>query len=67
MKNMLCCVYSDICHQHFMLHRTINYFVERFGYLLVCSVINDVIINAVKHHFSQSMHGVPTVCYRNER
>ena len=39
-----------------MLHRTINYFVERFGYLLVCSVINDVIINAVKHHFSQSLH-----------
>ena len=27
-----------------MLHRAINYFIERFGYCLVCSVIN-----AVKH------------------
>ena len=32
-----------------MLHRAINYFIERFGYFLVCSVINAVIINAVKH------------------
>ena len=32
-----------------MLHQTINYFTERFGYFLVCSVINAVIINAVKH------------------
>ena len=42
-------VYSDICHWHFMLHRAIDYFIERFGYFLVCSVINAVIINAVKH------------------
>ena len=27
-----------------MLHRAINYFIEDFGYFLVCSVIN-----AVKH------------------
>ena len=27
-----------------MLHRAINYFIERFGYFLVCFVIN-----AVKH------------------
>ena len=45
----LLCVYSDICHRHFTLHRVINYFIERFGYFLVCSVINAVIINAVKH------------------
>ena len=45
----LLCVYSDICHRHFMLHRAINYFIERFGYFLVCSVINAVISNAVKH------------------
>ena len=48
-KYALLCVYSDICHRHFMLHRAINYFIERFGYFLVCSVINAVIINAVKH------------------
>ena len=48
-KYALLCVYSDICHQHFMLHRAINYFIERFGYFLVCSVINAVKINAVKH------------------
>ena len=49
-KYVLLCVYSDIhvCHRHFMLHRVINYFIERFGYFLVCSVINAVIINAVK-------------------
>ena len=45
----LLCVYSDICHRHVMLHWAINYFIERFGYFLVCSVINVVIINAVKH------------------
>ena len=45
----LLCVYSDRCHRHFMLHRAINYFIEHFGYFLVCSVINAEIINAVKH------------------
>ena len=45
----LLCVYSDICHQHFMHHRAINYLLSVFGKLLVCSVINAVIINAVKH------------------
>ena len=35
----------NICHQHFMLHRAINYFIERFGYFSVCSVM----LNAVKH------------------
>ena len=32
-----------------MLHRAINYFIERFGYFLVCSLITAVIIFAVKH------------------
>ena len=45
----LLCVYSDRCLRHFMLHRAINYFIEHFGYFLVCSVINAEIINAVKH------------------
>ena len=43
------CIYSDICHRHFMLHRAIDYIMERFGYFLVCSLINVVIIIAVKH------------------
>ena len=46
---ILCVYYILTCHRHFMLHRAINYFIERFGYFLVCSVINAVIINAVKH------------------
>ena len=48
-EHALLCVYSDICHRHFMLHRAINYFIERFGYILVCSVINAVISNVVNH------------------
>ena len=32
-----------------MLHRAINFFIECFGYFFVCSVINAVIITAVKH------------------
>ena len=44
----LLCVYSDICHQYVMLHQAINY-LSVFGYFLVCSVINYVIFNAVKH------------------
>ena len=48
-KYDLLCVYSDICHRFFLLHRAINYFIERFCYFLVCSVINAVIINAVNH------------------
>ena len=55
-KYALLCVYSDICHQHFMLHRAINYFIERFGYSLACSVINAVIINAVKHQKVTKTH-----------
>ena len=31
----LLCVYSDMGSRHFMLHRGINYIIERFGYLLV--------------------------------
>ena len=54
----LLCVYSDICHRHFMLHRAINYFIERFGYFLVCSVINAVIINAVKHQVTKTLNNV---------
>ena len=33
-------IYSDICHQHFMPHRAINYIIERFGYFLVFHSIN---------------------------
>ena len=29
----LFCVYSDICHQHFMLHRAVDYFIESFWIL----------------------------------
>ena len=47
---MLCCVYIFwLCNRHLMLHRAINYCIERFGYFLVCFVIKTVIINAVKH------------------
>ena len=45
-KYPLLCVYSNICHRHFMLHRAIDYVIERFGYFLVCFVINAVIIDA---------------------
>ena len=30
-KYALLCVYSDICHRHFMPHRAMNYIIERFG------------------------------------
>ena len=35
-EHALLCVYSDICHRHFMLHRAINYIIERFGLTFWC-------------------------------
>ena len=32
-----------------LLNNAFNYFIQLFGYVLVCSVINAMIINAVKH------------------
>ena len=43
------CIFCHMRHRHFMLHRAINYFIERFGYFLVCSVMSVVIINGVTH------------------
>ena len=45
----LLCVYSDVCYQHFMLHWTINYIIEHFGYFLVFHSINYHSINDRTH------------------
>ena len=34
------CIFCDsLCHRHFMLDREMYYFIERFDYVLVSSVI----------------------------
>ena len=74
---MLCCVYilTYICHQHFMLHRAINYFIERFGYFFVSSVIiavkhqkitktlNNVINSSMQHQMLMACQNIHTTMH----
>ena len=59
----LLCVYSDICHRHFMLHRAaISYIIERFGYFLVFHSINHSSIQYRQifwYHLIEETHSYP--------
>ena len=58
--------HGRVCHRHFMLHRSINYIIERFGYFLVFhsinyrthqkvpKTLNKVINSSMKHKMSMA-------------
>ena len=54
------CIFWHICHRYFIHHQAIYYFIERFDYFLVCSVINVFVMwrSEQEYEWSQTIASV---------